>query len=80
MAITAMDTAAQSGEISMVIKKDKQGLFRDWVELEKYLGELLAIQEGVRAITGAHPMRQAGRLRWLGIETDGRKRAGSVVP
>jgi hypothetical protein len=52
MAMVAFDTAAQSGDVSLAVKKDKQFLFRDRFELEKYIDELLAHQEGSCALTG----------------------------
>jgi hypothetical protein len=52
MAMTAFTTAAQSGDISLAIKKDKECRFRDQYELETYLEELLAVQGGLCALTG----------------------------
>lgn len=62
MAMMAMDTASQSGDISLAVKKDKQVLFRDRFELERYLDELLTNQEGLCALTG---------LRMLHDDEDG---------
>jgi hypothetical protein len=52
MALTAMDTAAQSGDVSVAVKKDKKCLFRSRFELEDYLKELLAEQGDLCALTG----------------------------
>ena|GEM_PF-406562 len=52
MAMTAMGTIAQSGDISVVVKKDKALGFRDQFELEKYIDELMTAQDGACALTG----------------------------
>jgi hypothetical protein len=52
MAMTAMSTAAQSGDISLSIKKDKHFLFHDKYDLENYVSGLLEDQEQLCALTG----------------------------
>jgi hypothetical protein len=52
MAQTALDTAAQSGQISEAQKKDKKFLFERRRELEIYATELIRGQEGLCALTG----------------------------
>ena len=52
MAMTAMATIAQSGDISLVVTKDKQFGFRNQFELEKHIDELIVEQDGVCALTG----------------------------
>ena len=52
MAMTAMATVAQSGDISISVKKDKACGFSTQFELEKYIDELLVSQEGLCALTG----------------------------
>jgi hypothetical protein len=52
MAMTAMETAKQSGMASTSIKKEKKIEFRDQYELEKYIAELFELQEGLCALTG----------------------------
>jgi hypothetical protein len=47
-----LDTIAQSGDISVVVKKDKALGFRDQFELEKYIDDLMISQDGVCALTG----------------------------
>ena len=49
---TAWETAKQSGQISLVEKKDKQSLFSSKLELEQYIAVLLEEQEGICALTG----------------------------
>ena len=50
--MTAMGTIAQSGDISVVVKKDKALGFRDQFDLEKYIDDLMISQDGVCALTG----------------------------
>ena len=50
--MTAIGTIAQSGDISVVVKKDKALGFRDQFELEKYIDELMTAQDGACALTG----------------------------
>lgn len=52
MAMTAMGTIAQSGDVSVVVKKDKALGFRDQFDLEKYIDDLMIAQDGVCALTG----------------------------
>jgi hypothetical protein len=52
MAMTAMDTIAQGGDISVVVKKDKALGFRNQFDLEKYIADLMIAQDGVCALTG----------------------------
>jgi hypothetical protein len=52
MAMTAMGTIAQSGDLSVVVKKDKALGFRDRFELEKYMDDLMIAQDGACALTG----------------------------
>lgn len=52
MAMTALATAAQGGDISITIKKNKEFGFRDQYDLEKHIDELLASQDGLCALTG----------------------------
>jgi hypothetical protein len=52
MAETAWDTAKQSGQISLVEKKDKQFLFSTKRDLEQFITVLLEEQEGICALTG----------------------------
>jgi hypothetical protein len=52
MAMTAMETAQQSGAQSISTKKVKNFLFRDQYELEGHIAELLDDQEGLCALTG----------------------------
>ena len=49
MAMTAMGTIAQSGDVSLVVKKDKALGFRDRFELEKYIDDLMIGQDGTVA-------------------------------
>jgi hypothetical protein len=58
MADTAWNTAKQSGQISIVEKKDKQVLFPSKIDLEKYIIELLEDQEGICALTGLEMLHQ----------------------
>ncbi len=50
--MTAMGTIAQSGDVSVVAKKDKALGFRGQFELEKYTDDLMNAQDGVCALTG----------------------------
>lgn len=52
MAMTAMGTIQQSGDISLVVKKDKALGFRNQYELEAYIDELMRAQDGACALTG----------------------------
>jgi hypothetical protein len=52
MAMTAMATIAQSGDVSIVLKKDKRFGFRNQYEMEKYIDDVLINQEGLCALTG----------------------------
>jgi hypothetical protein len=52
MAMTAMETVAQSGSQSIAVTKDKEFRFRDQLDMEKHLDELLAGQDGLCALTG----------------------------
>jgi hypothetical protein len=52
MAMTAMGTIAQSGDVSLVVKKDKALGFHDRFELEKYIDDLMIGQDGMCALTG----------------------------
>jgi hypothetical protein len=52
MAYRAMNAATASGSISQTIAKNKEFRFRDQMELERYLSELLDFQEGLCALTG----------------------------
>jgi hypothetical protein len=54
MAMTAFETARQSGDTSLTTRKEKECRFRNQFEMEKYLEELFAIQDGVCALTGLH--------------------------
>jgi hypothetical protein len=51
MAMTAMATVAQSGDISLAVKKDKALGFRNQFELEKYIDDLMTGQDGICALT-----------------------------
>jgi hypothetical protein len=52
MAMQSFATAAQSGDISVSAKKDKECRFRNKFEMEKYITELFQSQDGVCALTG----------------------------
>jgi hypothetical protein len=52
MAMTAMETVAQSGDVSIAVKKDKECRFRDRYELERHIDDLLISQDGICALTG----------------------------
>jgi hypothetical protein len=52
MAMTAIGTAVQTGDVSITVKKDKEFRFRNQIELEKHIEELLDGQEGLCALTG----------------------------
>lgn len=52
MAMTAMTTVDQSGDISLTVKKDKVLGFRNQFELEKYIDDLMTGQDGMCALTG----------------------------
>jgi len=52
MAMTAVGTIAQSGDVSVVVKKDKTLGFRDQFELERYIDDLMIGQDGMCALTG----------------------------
>lgn len=52
MASAAIDAVNQSGDASLAIKKDKTLGFRNQIELEKYIDELMVAQDGVCALTG----------------------------
>jgi len=52
MAAAAISVVAQSGDIALSVKKNKEFGFRDQFELEKYIDELLLAQDGLCALTG----------------------------
>lgn len=52
MAHTAWQTIAQSGQVSLAVKKDKRGLFATERDLELYVRGLTKMQGGLCALTG----------------------------
>lgn len=80
MAMDVFGTAAASGAVSTIVKKDKQVLFDSQAQLESYLGDLFGEQEGRCMLTDIPMLLDGADDRRLRCSVDRLDSSGHYAP